>query len=346
MNQVDVTTPVMAPGASAPVNRVNALDITKGFLVILMVAYHTINYSSQYFLAFRYMAFLPPTFIIITGFLLTRIYGTRSSDRGVHPRLFLRGGKLLLLFTALNIAAQFVRSGNYHGQSLGFRNFIVHWPDTFLIGGSRAAAFEILLPIAYILLLAPALVWLDRIHNILMPILTISVVLTCAAFELTGTTLPNLYLLSAGLVGMLLGRLSWERLKHLKSSVLGSLLAYVIYVFIASKFGQSFLLQLTGSLISLAAIYGFSLWIGALRPASVWSVWLIRLGNYSLLAYIIQIAILQGLSHVLGRPDPFSIAVYAFGAATLFLTTTFVEIMHRARARLRTLDFMYRNVFP
>lgn len=344
MTRVDVTAATNAHPLSRGANRVDTLDITKGLLVILMVVYHTINYSTQFFLAFRYMAFLPPTFIILAGFLLTRVYGERPAPRrAVNTRLFLRGGKLLLVFTALNIAAQFARSGNYHGQSLGLRNFIVHWPDTFLIGGSRAAAFEILLPIAYILLLAPGLLWLDRIHRSLLPLFTSMVIITVMAADRTGTSLPNLNLLSAGLVGMLLGRFSWNSLGHLKSCVLASLFAYALYALAAAKLGQSFLLQMAGAVISLAAIYGIALWIESLRKTAAW---LTRLGLYSLLAYIVQIAILQLLSHVFGRPDPFSSLFYLLMGATLVLTAIIADTVHWIRARVRAADYAYRAVFP
>lgn len=323
--------------------RSNALDITKGLLVVLMVVYHTINYSTQYFLAFRYMAFLPPTFIIITGFLLTRVYGAKSRESGVNSRLLIRGVKLLLLFAILNVGAQFVRSENYHGQAAGLRHFIVHWPDTFLVGGSRAAVFEILLPIAYLLICAPALLWLDRIHRFTLPFLTVVVLAGCTLSDRTGTALPNLYLLAAGLIGMLIGRLSWASLGRFKQAIIIPIGAYAVYAVAVAEFGQSLLLQLSGSTVALATIYGGAIWIDTTRwPAA----WLTRLGHYSLWAYVVQIAILQVLSHLLGRPAPFSAPFYALMVGTLLLTAFSTEIIHWTRARVRAADYLYRMVFP
>src|SRR5213596_2263625 len=96
---------VEAPRPHAPRpssrQRIDALDMTKGVLVVAMVVYHSFNYSTDYTLGFKYLPFLPPSFILITGFLISRLYfePKPASDPGVHGRLLLRGFRLLLLFT-------------------------------------------------------------------------------------------------------------------------------------------------------------------------------------------------------------------------------------------------------
>src|SRR5688572_18341589 len=111
-----------------PPPRLVFLDVTKGILVILMVVYHSLNYTNQYHLGFRYLSFLPPSFILITGFLLSTVYAPRyeAGDRRLRIRLLIRGAKLVALFTVLNIAAQFVRSPAY-GQSVGLTEFFRNW---------------------------------------------------------------------------------------------------------------------------------------------------------------------------------------------------------------------------
>ena len=61
----------LAPATSG---RLAAIDLTKGVLVVCMVIYHSLNYSAHRELAFKYLAFLPPSFILITGFLLSHVY--------------------------------------------------------------------------------------------------------------------------------------------------------------------------------------------------------------------------------------------------------------------------------
>src|SRR4051812_8209465 len=80
----------------AQTSRIAALDWTKGALVIFMVVYHAINYSSFRPLAFQYLAFLPPSFILIAGFVVGQIYTSKYDLNRWSPygRLLLRGFKL------------------------------------------------------------------------------------------------------------------------------------------------------------------------------------------------------------------------------------------------------------
>src|SRR5256885_17147620 len=95
------------PGARP---RIDALDMTKVVLVMAMVIYHSFNYSTDYTLGFKYLPFLPPSFILITGFLIARLYFTPDAarDSRVYGRLFFRGCRLLVLFTLLNLLTQLV----------------------------------------------------------------------------------------------------------------------------------------------------------------------------------------------------------------------------------------------
>ena len=86
--------------------RLPVLDFTKGALVLTMVVYHWLNYfySSQGDV-YRYLRFLTPSFIFITGFLISNIYLSkyRSADSGLSKRLAQRGLKLIAVFVVLNL---------------------------------------------------------------------------------------------------------------------------------------------------------------------------------------------------------------------------------------------------
>src|SRR6267154_2261480 len=77
-------------------NRNPALDFTKGALVLIMVLYHWINYFYGPH-DNRYLRFLTPSFICITGFLISNIYLSKYdiSDPRLPKRLFQRGAKIL-----------------------------------------------------------------------------------------------------------------------------------------------------------------------------------------------------------------------------------------------------------
>lgn len=332
------------PRSDSSSSRIAALDITKGLLVLLMVVYHTINYSVQYRLAFKYLYFLPPSFIVITGFLLSHVYLARHSigDVRLHTRLLLRGAKLLVLFTLLNIAAQFVHSKNYHNNLPGVGNFFGNFIDVYFYGERRLAVFEILLPISYLLLLSPLLLWLNHTHRLTLPLLTIGLLLTCVVLEAQDLSTSNFNLLCAGVLGMLAGRLSLEQFNRLGRYAIWALLGYCAMAALSYSWHPPFILQLAGACLVLSAIYGFSLklaslgWVGARLE---------RLGQYSLVAYIVQIGILQLISHFVGRPDLWSLTLLTFGITALLLTTLIVDLVRKSRQSVPSLNSAYQAVF-
>lgn len=328
-----------------PVARIDALDMTKGLLVVCMVVYHSLNYTTQYYLAFRFMAFLPPSFILITGFLLSHIYLARHdpADPQLRRRLFGRGAKLLALFTALNLLSLAARSQHYHGPAGGLGTFLQYAPEIYLTGAGGQAVFEILLPIAYLLLLAPGLLWLDRIHPAVLPLLAVATLGACQALELRGTYLPNLSLLSAGLLGMQLGRIGTATLARTSRIWPFAAAAYAAHAWLGATVGQNFLHQMTGATLALVVFFGAS---AAAGSAGWWAHRLIQLGRFSLIAYIGQIALLQVYSHMAGRPTPFSATFWMMLSGTLLLTAFGVEVVRWACAGSIHVNRIYRAVMP
>jgi hypothetical protein len=319
------------------------LDLTKGILVILMVVYHSFNYTTEYHLGFRYLSFLPPSFILITGYLLSTVYRRRyqAGDRGLVGRLLIRGGKLVVLFTVLNVIAQFVRSPAY-GRSVGVEAFFQQSYEVFLLGsGGNTAAFEVLLPIAYILLIGPVLLALAHRYPLLLILLTLLIVITCIALDLRGKSIANLNLVSAGLLGMLAG---WfvPNPHMLSRYVWIPLLAYAAYFPISLARGYVYFIQLLGAGIALALIAGVSMRIG---ERTWWQPRLNRIGQYSLLSYIAQIGILQILSRFYGRPDPWSPHGLGLFLMTLMMTALIVECTDWIRTRSSGAERLYKVVF-
>jgi peptidoglycan/LPS O-acetylase OafA/YrhL len=333
------------PKHTSAVGRIDAIDITKGALVVLMVVYHCLNYSTQYNLPFRYLFFLPPSFILISGFLLSHVYLARSRtiDWRLTRRLFVRGTKLFVLFAALNIIAQFVRSQNYHRPALGLRGFIAEWEEVFVWGGSHVAAFDILLPIAYLLLFAPLLLWVRRAQRWALAALTVALLGLCAWLDRTGGCPPNIGLITAGVVGMLIGQLPNSAMSAAAGLLPVTVPAYVLHFWIGMKLGQPFLHQMIGAVLAVMIIYGF----GLLGGSKGWaSRRLIVLGQYSLVAYIGQIGLFQIYTHVLGRPEPSSGALVAMFATVLVLTAATVEFADWGQTRSKIFQAFYRSVVP
>src|ERR1700684_2664750 len=83
--------------------RIPALDFTKGALVLLMVLYHWVNYFiGPQWAYYKYLRFLTPSFIFITGFMISSVYLSKyaAADPRLSKRLFSRGLKLMAIFLA------------------------------------------------------------------------------------------------------------------------------------------------------------------------------------------------------------------------------------------------------
>src|SRR5271163_3606077 len=102
---------VQATASLPKAQRISGLDFTKGALVLIMVLYHWINYFiGPQWEYYQYLRFLTPSFIFITGFMISHVYLAKydPADRRLSQRLFTRGLKLLAIFLALNVARTFV----------------------------------------------------------------------------------------------------------------------------------------------------------------------------------------------------------------------------------------------
>ena len=328
---------------AAPVGkRLEFLDLTKGFLVALMVIYHSLNYTNQYQLSFRFLSFLPPSFILITGFLIAHVYYPRfqAGEAGLTLKLLLRSLRLIMLFLVLNIVAQFVRSPSY-GRSIGVEAFFEQWQQVFITGGSRLAVFEVLLPIAYLIALAPPLIRLARWHWIFLPIITVGVVAACFVLEQHNEPVANLRFIGVGLIGMLVGKL-WLHPVVLGGGFWISGAALAAYALFAAEKGYLYAVQLAGAIVALVFFCGASI---RLSGATWFGRWLSLVGQYSLVAYIVQIGVLQVLSRFLQRPDPLSLPALTLFVTTLLVMTLSIEATKWLRARSALADRTYKLVF-
>lgn len=325
--------------------RIEALDMTKGVLVMAMVIYHSFNYSTDYTLAFKYLPFLfvPPSFILITGFLISRLYFTpeASRDLSVYCRLLFRGFRLLFLFTALNVLTQLVGRQKAINTPQGLSYLLDYWYEIYAIGGGQYAAFSILLPIAYLMLLAPVLILLYRAHS-LFALLTAVALAIFFMLQGEGEPFYNLALLSAGLIGVILGRVPDKALYLLRRYWYLPVILYAGYVAFIHLVWQSRFDQLLDALLALAAIFSLC---GAIGAGRLVGRELMIVGRYSLLAYIVQIAVLQVLTRMIGRLEPFTLPFYLLMAGVGLLMILMAEGLQWARSRAVWVDAPYRFIF-
>jgi hypothetical protein len=334
-----------APAASlSAAQRNHALDFTKGMLVLIMVLYHWFNY----FVAleseiYRYLRFLTPSFIFITGFLVSNVYlpKYRAGHSGVSRRLIERGGRVLLLFTALNIGASLAVGRNYNGAEMGIWTFIDNAYAVYITGNGRAA-FDVPVPIGYFLLLAPCLLMATSRFALIPHAVAGTVFVAVLVASSRGMTTGNLELLAIGVFGMTAGTVPFVTINEALRRPSLIVVAYAGYLIAITVWNVRFFLQVGGVCLSLMLIYLMGVRLGANGGGQRL---IIELGKYSLFAYIAQVVLLQMLRRAIGGVELHEIGLLLSLTASLVLTTLSVELLSAARARSVTVDRLYRAIF-
>jgi hypothetical protein len=313
----------------------------KGALVLFMVVYHTINYSPFQSLSFQYLSFLPPSFILIAGFVVGQVYAAKYDLKSIGPylRLAVRGLKLLLIFAVLNLGYFILLK---HGLESGLREFGNRTSAMFLSGNGRNGIFEVLLPIAYFLMIAPVLLWTASFSSLTAPLAGGVFFLTCAVAQSLGYESKNLELLSVGVIGMSLGAIPMAAIHRLGArwSVVVGL--YIAYRLCAAIFGEQYVVQTLASVATILVLYCIA---AHLRPDSLSFAGLVLLGQYSLLGYLVQIAALQLAVRLAGGKFQGTLALPLWIAAIAGLTLGSVLAVRLARKKNAALDRLYRLVF-
>jgi peptidoglycan/LPS O-acetylase OafA/YrhL len=340
---------VPAPASSPKAPRIPALDFTKGALVLIMVLYHWMNYFLTLgWTYYRYLHFLTPSFIFITGFMISNVYLSKyaAADPRLPRRLFTRGLKLMAIFVVLNLARTFVVSAL--GTAVIDRNpldptniFTILVSGNLPVSGGKLVSFSILVSISYLLMLSGVLMLAFRFYRYTFHLVCALLLLSILILRLTGAQSFNLEFITIGMLGVVTGFTPITAINGLVRHPYALAFSYFLYTIAITIWNVPFPLLIVGVCLSLMVIY----LIGASGSESgtVRSE-VILLGKYSLFGYISQIAILQilsaGLRHNLG--------VAALGIsffAAFALTIVSVEVVNRARARAASVDRLYKAVF-
>jgi len=337
--------------ASRATSRIPALDFTKGTLVLFMVLYHWLNYFvSPEGDIYRYLRFLTPSFIFITGFLISNVYLARYdiADRRLALRLVQRGLKLLAVFVGLNLAIGLLLADSYNGRilfaQLSLRNMVAIYVtgNVWVAENAKAAAFYILVPISYLLLLSALLLMVSRFYRYTFHVVCALFLLGVLILAVKGIKSPNLELVTIGLLGVVSGYVPIEHINESLSHPFVLVLAYLCYAAVITLWEVTYPLQLVGVYLSLMLIYllgASGAEQGRLRRH------VILLGKYSLFGYITTIAILQLLHRSLRHTNSGAVELGLTFVAAFALTMASVEIFDRVRARATTVDRLYRAVF-
>jgi peptidoglycan/LPS O-acetylase OafA/YrhL len=326
---------IAAAGARAVV-RDDALDFVKGMLVLVMVLYHWLNYYIGLgWFGYRYLRFLTPSFLLITGFLISRVYLRRyaGDSPDLRRRLVQRGAKLLVLFVALNALA-WVTSASLLDPSLANATAV-------FVRGTGRAAFDILVPIGYFLMLAPLVLFVSARTGLSLTVPAAAVLLVTIGLNHFDVSNSHLELVAIAFVGLAAGASSDDRIEQTLPRPWVLVAVYVPYLVAITAWNVLYPLQVVGVCLSIMLLYTLGArWKGL--PAVFRCI--VDLGRYSLLCYIAQIAILQLLRRAVPPTALSGVTVAVPLVACLGLMIGAVYATHLARGRSRVADRLYRTV--
>jgi peptidoglycan/LPS O-acetylase OafA/YrhL len=341
---------MQASAKQGAVQRLSALDFTKGALVLIMVLYHWINYFiGPQWPYYFYLRFLTPSFIFITGFMISHVYLSKYdvADPRLPKRLLTRGFKLMVIFLALNAVRMLIvpalGTGVVAANLLDTRNFItVFVSGNLQVVGGKLVSFSILVPISYLLMFSGVLMLPYRFYRYTFHAVCALLLLSVPLLGLGGIQSPNLEFVTIGLIGVLAGFLPIAKIDGWVRHPYMLVFAYLCYTIAITAWNVPFPLLIVGVFLSLMAIYLVS--VSGSESGKIRSE-VILLGKYSLFGYIAQIAILQILSVAFRHAD---LGVAGLGIsffAAFALTLLSVEAVDRARARVAAFDRLYKAVF-
>jgi len=328
----------------AKTGRIAALDFVKGALVLVMVLYHWLNYFVEADYVYRYLRFLTPSFIFITGFIISnsRLSRTEHKDGRTWRRLAHRGLKILAVFIVLNV----IRVMMVEGSSLtpSYDSFVrTYITGTSVGGGSeKAASFFILVPIAYLLFIAALLTVAVKYFRNVVHVATGLSFLVIALLAINGQQSNILEMVSAGLLGASVGYIPIERINafaHRRFVVAPLIVGYLVAL---SKWGEVYALQIVGVFLMLTVMY--VAYGDADKPDKIRQV-VVLLGKYSLVGYIGQIAVLQVLRRSMDHVDLGDATRYVALVGTIMLTVLIAWVTDRARSKAMVIDRLYVAVF-
>jgi peptidoglycan/LPS O-acetylase OafA/YrhL len=336
--------------ASSKPQRIHALDFTKGALVLLMVLYHWINYfigpNWEYY---EYLRFLTPSFIFITGFMISNVYLSKYAvaDPRLPKRLFTRGLKLMAVFLVLNSARSLIvpalGTGAVTRNPFDSSNlFAIFVSGNFGAFGIKLVAFSILVPISYLLMLSGALILPYRSFRYTFHVVFALLLLSIMVLALAGMRGYDVEFVAIGMLGLLTGFMSISAITNFIRRPIALGFAYLLYLIAITVWNVPFPLLVAGVLLSLMVIFLLGASGGESGPIRSR---VILLGRYSLFGYISQIAILQILAAGFHHFDLGIAGLIMSFIAAFSLNMLSVEAVDRARGRAEGIDRLYRAVF-
>lgn len=319
------------------------LDFVKGFLVISMTLYHAMNYFSNYAPDdYSYIRWITGSFVFISGFIVSTIYDDKykKNIKSAYKRLVTRGIKLILLFTFINFLLGWIGATNYKNIHFNLTQFVYDFVPIYITGNSKITAFQILVPISYVLMIAPIyLHFRNSKYLILIPSLILIILYQYYLIDIYNSNLTLI-----GIVGILFG-FSINDIFN-KFSIKNKSLIFILFILLCFLM-KYFVLSLTSYIFSVILVfklvYDFS---KTVNMNNIICDTILMIGQYTLLCYLMQIVYL----HLLLKLFPINKTGFDFELITIILSTNlFLYVLCKLtsafRARYIFINKFYKTIF-
>lgn len=323
--------------ASTQAERDLALDLVKGVLVVVMVAYHAMNiFSTAGPDEYAYVRFVSGSFILMSGYIVAKFCEGRFEEDwfGTSRILIFRGLKLIILFIFLNLLIDIMGMGNI-GKG-GFSNQLANISDIYIVGKPGVASFQILLPIGYILVTAPTLLLLGRFSWLLLAIF----VAMSGVAGLSNLDSVNIDFVLLGGIGLFGGLFIKAFNRSLAIKNVWVMVGCFFFIIISMRYlNENLATYALGIIGILKVLYDLSSYFGG--KSYVGRVFVL-LGQYSLVCYIVQIGFMRALHVALSNPQwPLGYEVIV----VILVTVTFLVMVSAGLVVLRDRNDFVRRAY-
>lgn len=333
--------------------RDQTLDMVKGLLVVGMLVIHAGNLfidtpENRQLVYPILLGFVSGSWLLISGYIIGLRYRLKFWDdpRAVSRRLMGRGSRLVVIFLISNVILGHFSPAACVGYGSADRCDLWH---VFVVG-DQSQAFEVLLGIGYVLLVAPLAL---RVPIRPMSALTVVLLIGLSISEVAGFDMPMMaWMMSCGISGIVIGSLAsspvvhrimaqtWTRSLAAVLAVLTWCGTGMIFVFGVLPYDSpAFYVPHVASVLWM--LYGISPWVATSplvsRPLGL-------LAHYSLFAYMGQMAILQ--TWRIFAPDWPGVDSFPVSVGVGFFTLLGgLHLLSVLRSRSGLVDKLYLSVF-
>lgn len=319
-----------------------SLDFVKGFLVVCMIIYHVISYfTNAGYSGTQYVRFVTGAFIMTSGYIVSVFYRDKFSldKNNTCVRLFVRGIKLLLIFTVLNLLVNMFNIQSHKHVTYNLGLFIDNLHSIYVSGKSSLAIFQILVPIAYLLIISPVLLVYYE-HKSIMIFFILCLLLCYSFFDLN---LFNLYGLIIGMAGFAAGATNINLNSYSIKFQSVIIIIFLIMMTLMKYFDRSIISYCIAIIIIMKLSYDFS---KNIKQESILHRLMVLLGQYALLGYLLHILFLQFISLLIMRKRfTVGLEVITIFVGTLVFLTVVCLLLDKLRHRFIYIDKSYKFIF-